>query len=258
MPCQSPIAMYNIWHVRLVADSICTICATVTYKLGDMGHVLRGFPWRLRVVARSVPAVSCAGRSVDSSEEHRAIMAFNARKAAQVAAFFANKEGGRINVLKLTKLLYLADRACMDRYDRPILYDWLVSMDHGPVNSYTLNLINGLAQDDGWDDFVLDRAHHDVGAKNKRMTEEDFDELSEFEVSVLSGVWREFGRMTKYQIRDYTHKHCPEWENPRGTSLPIPYERVFKFLGKKHSDELADQVEDARSIDQILLGGSGV
>jgi Protein of unknown function (DUF4065) len=60
---------------------------------------------------------------------------FNVKKAAQVAAFFALKQGGQIHVLKLTKLVYLSDREFMDRYDIPITGDKLVSMDHGPVNS---------------------------------------------------------------------------------------------------------------------------
>src|SRR6478672_1543419 len=38
-----------------------------------------------------------------------AIPGYNVRKAAQVTAFFAKKEGGAIEVLKVAKLLYLAD-----------------------------------------------------------------------------------------------------------------------------------------------------
>ena len=45
---------------------------------------------------------------------------YSARKAAQVAAFFAIKEGGAINVLKLAKLLYLSDREHLSQYDFPI------------------------------------------------------------------------------------------------------------------------------------------
>jgi len=48
-----------------------------------------------------------------------------------------------MNYLKLMKLLYLADRESMRRNGRPISGDRYVSMDHGPVLSQTLNLING-------------------------------------------------------------------------------------------------------------------
>src|SRR6266480_1606796 len=46
---------------------------------------------------------------------------FNVRKAAQMAAFFAKQEGGTINVLKLVKLVYLANRAAMEKYDFPLV-----------------------------------------------------------------------------------------------------------------------------------------
>jgi uncharacterized phage-associated protein len=57
-----------------------------------------------------------------------------------MAAFFAKKEGDVIPVLKLTKLLYLADREALARYGEPITYDLPVSMEHGPVLSRALNL----------------------------------------------------------------------------------------------------------------------
>ncbi|MGA9893403.1 MAG: type II toxin-antitoxin system antitoxin SocA domain-containing protein, partial [Xanthobacteraceae bacterium] len=74
------------------------------------------------------------------------IPGYNVRKAAQITAFFAKKEGGSIAVLKVAKLLYLADREFMAAYDLPMLFDELVSMPHGPVTSNTLNYINGMEE----------------------------------------------------------------------------------------------------------------
>lgn len=75
---------------------------------------------------------------------------YDVTKAAQVIAFFALKQGGSINVLKVTKLAYLAERECMARYDEPMFYDELASLPEGPVPSITLNLMNGSFQDDRW------------------------------------------------------------------------------------------------------------
>lgn len=172
---------------------------------------------------------------------------FNARKAAQVAAFFAIQEGGHINVLKLTKLLYLADRHHMEKYDYPILDDELVSMPHGPVNSMTFNFINGCNNDAGWDEFILDRNAHNVGLADNP-TLNDLDELSDAEIATLTETWKKFGQMDKYQIRDWTHENCPEWEDPHDSSHPIPYERVFKFLGKKNAEELENDIMDNRQL----------
>lgn len=182
-----------------------------------------------------------------------AIPAFNPRKAAQVTAFFAKKEGGAINILKLAKLLYLADREFMSRYDFPILFDQLVSMPHGPVTSMTLNYVSGLTEDRNyWEDFVSDRAGYLVGLAKHDISVEDLDELSEAEVHVLDLVWDQFGHMNQWQLRDYTHQNCPEWEDPRGSSSPIPYERVLKFLRKENSAEIAEDIESQRSLDKFL------
>jgi uncharacterized phage-associated protein len=173
---------------------------------------------------------------------------FNVRKAAQVAAFFAREEGGQINVLKLSKLVYLADRKNMELHDVPISADVLVSMDHGPANSLTLDCMNGFASSrPGWEDFVTDRSHYRVGL-TREVGDADLDELSRAELKTLHAVWAEFGKYNGFQLRDWTHENCPEWEDPHGTSVSIPYERVFKFLGKSNPDDLAARVIEDRKL----------
>ena len=101
---------------------------------------------------------------------------FNERKAAQVAAFFAHRQGGQIDVLKLIKLIYLADRKNMQAHGYPILNDCFVSMTHGPVNSITLNYIDGAIDEPReWEEYIEDRSHYKVAlARNV-----DLDELDE-------------------------------------------------------------------------------
>lgn len=176
---------------------------------------------------------------------------FNARKAAQVAAYFALQESGSINVLKLTKLIYISDRIHMDRYDYPILNDKLVAMPHGPVNSMTYEFINGDQEDDGWNEFITDREGHNVGLTNS-ISIDELDELSEAEISTLKEVWASFGHMEQYTIRDWTHKNCLEWDDPHGSSNPIPYARVFKFLGKKNAELLEEKINESCSMAEIF------
>lgn len=177
---------------------------------------------------------------------------FNVRKAAQVVAFFARAEGGEINVLKLSKLVYISDRKNMEEYDFPICGDALVSMNHGPVNSMTLDYINGYTLSrESWEEFISDRAGYKVGLTHP-VTDDDLDELSRVELKTLRAVWAEFGAFDRYQLRDWTHEHCPEWEDPNGSSMPIPYERVFKFLGKTNADELAARVLEDRKLRAVI------
>jgi hypothetical protein len=124
---------------------------------------------------------------------------------------------------------------------------------HGPVTSMTLSYINGLEGNRvHWEDFIEARAGHAVGIANPDLSFDDLDELSEAEIHVLEATWDQFGHMPPFEIRNYTHENCPEWEDPHGSSMPIPYERVLKFLRKEHSAEIAAEIEAQRSLDKFL------
>jgi uncharacterized phage-associated protein len=183
-------------------------------------------------------------------------MTFNARKAAQIIAFFIAKSGGNsIDVLKAIKLVYLGDRQSFADYGFPITDDSHVSMPHGPVNSRTYRHVNGEYDLDvcGWSDFLEDRANYEIGAKRK-FEIDDLDELSDADIQALTKVWEKFGHMTKWQLRDWTHnrKNVPEWENPGGSSLPIPLERILTLLQIENPDEHAALIEDYRHLDEVF------
>jgi uncharacterized phage-associated protein len=164
---------------------------------------------------------------------------FDARKAAQVAAFMLHRAGGRLPVIKLVKLMYLAERASLLTYGEPLIGDGLVSMQHGPVLSTTYNQLNGNGDQQGqvvWDSWIDARENHEVSLKEPQLLntpEIDLLNLSESDLDVLQIVWTQFGHWDKWKLRDYTHTQaCPEWQDPEGSSLPITYERLFEVSGK--------------------------
>lgn len=160
---------------------------------------------------------------------------FDERKAAQAAAYLLSKSNGRMPVLKLMKLLYLADRRSVELYGDQITCDFMVSMPHGPVLSRTLDLISGAADsiDAGWDHWIRDRQDHCVSLR-REAGRDSLEDLSDADVEVLDEVWARFGHMTKYQLRDWTHdkRNCPEWNDPAGSSRPIEYESLLAALAK--------------------------
>jgi len=180
---------------------------------------------------------------------------FNERKVAQMAAFLLGKGGNRMPHLKLMKLLYLADRESMGRFGAPISGDRIVAMPHGPVLSMTLNLMDGDVESSpgGWDGLISDKENHELSLK-RAATPDDLDELSQADIDVLEAVWKQFGHMDKWAIRDYTHDHCPEWTDPNGSSVPIPYEKVFRALGRPEDEarELGARIEAERALDKIF------
>ena len=178
---------------------------------------------------------------------------FDDRKAGQVAAFFVDAEGGRMDVIKLVKLIYLADREFMNRYGLPITFDRMVSMPHGPVNSQTYECIKGAVDCPGWEEWIADREGHAVSVR-KLASRDALDELSDAEIETLQAVWQRFGTMGKWEIRDWTHNHCAEWHDPDGSSLPIACADVFRALGRDDAmaEELAGHVEAHRQIDKLF------
>lgn len=184
---------------------------------------------------------------------------FNERRAAQAAAFLLFRGGGRLPLVKLLKLMYLAERLSLQRYGEPLTGDSLVSMDHGPVLSMTLNHINGAAHsvDGGWDTWISDRANHAVALRDQSMIrspEQDLGVLSETDLEVLGETWEKFGHLNQWDLVDYLHENCGEWEDPEGSSKPITYRRLFEHLGfnNEQVDALVERLAQQRRLNSDL------
>ena len=167
---------------------------------------------------------------------------FNVSKVAHVAAFFAIKAGGSIHARRLMTLAYLADRAFLNEYDEPILFDHLISGEHGPVDATLLSLLNGETESESWNAVIASQANHLVGLQHP-IGEDDLDALSDAEFNVLRDTWDRFGHLDHAALADHIAVHCPEWEHTDRPYAEIPYSRVFKFLGRRErSGALADDI----------------
>lgn len=173
-------------------------------------------------------------------------------RAAQVAAFFAIKEGGSINVLKLTKLLYLAERRHIELYDEPMFFDRYVSMNKGPVPSATYDLISGSERNADWDCFISDKADHKVGLRSLNITIESLDQLSKSDLRILQSLWDDLGDKDQWELVEFTHDNCPEWDDPKGSAFPIKLEHLLKFLGKDDVEGIAADIHSWRNASRIM------
>jgi uncharacterized phage-associated protein len=179
---------------------------------------------------------------------------FDERRAAQAAAYLLFKAGGKLSVVKLMKLLYLAERLSLQRYGEPLTGDKAVSMPHGPVLSMTLELINGARPSslNGWDSWISDRANHTVELADLSAirSADDLPRLSESDVEVLQETWERFGHMEQFALVNYTHDNIPEWHDPEGSSFPISYADIFRGTGmdEKTAARLAERLEEQQRI----------
>ena len=179
----------------------------------------------------------------------------NERKVAQMAAYFIHLEGGNMSILKLMKLLYLSERESLKEYCMPMTGDHAVSMDLGPVLSNTYNLANNTSiysAEDGWNSWMAPREGNDICLKRSICTD-DLDELSKADIKVLKNVWNEFGHLSPWRISQYTHA-LEEWQDPRGTSIPIEYETIFLSLGYDEDKalQLSEHIKIHETVDYKL------
>lgn len=142
----------------------------------------------------------------------------------------------------------------MERREYPITGDDFVSMPFGPVTTYTLSYINGEApfKADAWAEFVAPRDEYDVPLARPIASLDALDELSRSDRRVLEDTWEKFKDIEKYDLADWTHKYCPEWRDPSGSSVPIDFATVFKRLEKADAIGLAEQIQAERSLSAML------
>lgn len=162
-------------------------------------------------------------------------------KATQAAALLLKLANGKLNHLKLIKLLYFAERQAILNWGRPITFDWCYSLEHGPVLSFTLNKINDNKPPNDtsyWHQYISERVGHEVSL----IIEAPTDQLSRAEEELLKKIWKDFGHMDEWTIRDYSHK-LPEWQDPEGSRLPIEIRDIL--LSEGHSEEDVKEVLEA-------------
>lgn len=171
-------------------------------------------------------------------------MRFREDKATQAAALFLQLSGEPMDIIKLIKLMYLAERESIVRWGRPITYDSYYSLPQGPVLSITLNLINStfnVDQQTYWYKYITERQGHEVTLTGEQAP---MDQLSAAEEKLINEIYQKFGRMDKWKLCDYTHK-LPEWVDPNGSSIPIHMSVILaaEGYGKEEIEEMESALE---------------
>jgi uncharacterized phage-associated protein len=157
-----------------------------------------------------------------------------------------------MSYMKLIKLLYLADRAALLQWGRPITADSYVSMDRGPVLSRVLELATDgdlPGQKSVWAHHIAEPANYSV----RLQSDPGVDELSTAELNLLEEIFRQYGQMSRWELVDHTHK-LPEWKNPQGSAIPIEYRDILKAGGKTELEIAAveDELEGVALAESLL------
>jgi uncharacterized phage-associated protein len=177
---------------------------------------------------------------------------FREDKATQAAAVLLTWAGGRMNYMKLVKLLYLADRTALLRWGRPISFARAFSMRHGPVLSEVLDLISEgppPGQPSPWTRTISIPSNYEV----RLVAECPPDDLSDAEEDVLEEVFREYGHHEPWALVDLLHEILPEW-TPTNSAIPIRYRDILLREGRTETEvaELESELEDLGRMGRLL------
>jgi uncharacterized phage-associated protein len=175
---------------------------------------------------------------------------FNEKKATQAAARFLNFRGGRMNYMKLIKLLYMLDREALLSWGRPVTFDTYFSMRLGPVLSEVHDLITDPQDPDlgpsFWGIHISDPSHYSVAL----VDDPGSDELSEAEMQLIEEVWAKYGHFAPFDLVEHLHQILPEWKDVQSGRVPIEYADILK-AGGKPSDEISAVEEDLRHLERV-------
>jgi uncharacterized phage-associated protein len=133
---------------------------------------------------------------------------------------------------KLCKLLFLADRAHLVRYGRPITGDLLCALEHGPILSQALNLLNAVEAGILTDTRAKQLAAH-LTVDGKRFTHPRY----------VAEIESQYGSKTFRELRAITHEFASykrAWNGRTGDRADMSFEDLFE------DDEADDIVTGAK------------
>ncbi len=175
---------------------------------------------------------------------------FDEVKSTQIAGALLQLAGGRMNYMKLIKLMYIIDREALKRWGHPLTGDEYYSLPHGPIVSRVYDLIADepdLSAGQYWSEFIKT---HDFELRLEKPTAAE--SLSPADDDLINEVFRRYGQLNQWQLRDLSHDF-PEWRDPNDGRLPIPYADILRAVGRdQEAEKLAGELEDRNYFATIL------
>ena len=167
---------------------------------------------------------------------------------AQAVAWLLKKSGAPMDKMKVQKLLYLADRECMDQTGFPISNDTYYHMPYGPVLSETLDLMNGKRIESEWGKWIRKGDNDELApARAGDVNREACDHLSDFEIEILDKIWSKFGDMDGLDLSKYTHTLSEHIHVPlKAGRKPLSHADILVALGYDR-ESARDQAADITS-----------
>ncbi len=167
---------------------------------------------------------------------------FNEEKTTQLACVLLKKRDGKMSILTLAKLMYLIDQASLLRWGWSMTGDDYASMPYGMVLSHTYDLsTRNSFPITYWRNFISEVSDNEVKLKADPIV----DEISDAEMDLIDELYSQFGARGMWELVYKVHHNLPEWKDPHGSSILVPYEQVLEAHGKEPEEvkEILDEME---------------
>lgn len=180
--------------------------------------------------------------------------AFSFAKAQAALLYLANIGLSEFTKGKACKIIFLADKQHLVKNARPITGDWYAAMEHGPVPSHLLALLDEIEDGAKSPEAIelssaldLDRSFQYPRLIPKRRP--DLSQLSESDIEALDSTVRAFGAMTFAQLRALTHEtpaYDKAWSERQQANRGImKFEDFFEEDGDARSGVQEEMLENA-------------
>lgn len=200
------------------------------------------------------PAASVGGAYLCEPGTTAMDACFDQRKATQMAALFLNYAGGRMEYIRLIKLLYIADREALRKWQYPLTGDSYYSLRHGPIVSNIYDLITedpNFSTPTFWSTYVK-TCGYNVSLESDPST----GTLAPAEGHLISEIHNKYKSVNTWDLVKMTHdqKKFPEWTDPGVGRIPITYENILRAVGLNEEDanERAAEIEDINYFHSVL------
>ncbi len=160
------------------------------------------------------------------------------RQAAQLSAAFILKARRAVGLVRLLKLVYLAEREAMRRSGFPIVLDDIYAMEAGMVLSRTFDLMKakaGTPTTGEWAQFIAPPSHRGIDVR-RGVGARLLDALGPADLDVVEDVWVGHGAKSADELVHEVHHKLDEWvefwecPNRRSRAVHVPYDRLFEII----------------------------
>lgn len=179
-------------------------------------------------------------------------------KIVELLLYLAHRKPGA-DKYQAVKFFYLADKAHLERYGRPITQERYVALDYGPVASTALDLLNG----DKWTmrkvgitelpfetEKVTREGKSEILVIKKPRRDVDFDLFSKSDLRVFDEILAEYGDRSFNDLYEITHSHTAykrAWDSrPTGArAAGMLYEEMIESPERRK--EIVEDLETVAS-----------